>query len=1332
MFLGAPLQGLQSADPVDNFINFVIVDDPRNPDEDGYRPFSGSTNEDLQNEGIGYVSDVFFIADSEVTNEMYVRFLNAVASSGDELGLYTTKMGTEGGILRSWIQAENTYRYRLRNANYAAKPVNFVSSFDAMRFINWLHNGMPGDGARAGASIVAGSVSTINVQSRGQGYSPMPKVEISGGGGSGVAAYASSAINATGSAANDTLTSDGPNLFVDGDKVRIVTLSGGAGLATSVDYYVRNKSGLTFQLAATENVSAPVIDFLTDVASASVTSTDGSVQRIVVTSAGSGYTSAPSVALVSRNSQVAETTEAGAYGLFNRNPTNVVRRERVARYFLPDIDEWHKAAYFDPQPGDDLPAPFFWPRANQSMTDPSGNFSPALSDVKISAGPSHYGTYDQDGNVAEWTDSLLTGSTRSIAGSDFGDAVGNPRAYKVPQSSLQETADVGFRVAKPDGAKANRDTTPVMVEVGDEGNEPDDTELLGDVDYPFFMMPQEVTNEDYAEFLNDVAYTRDTYNLYDTRMSIERSFADDGSGSRSYRAFAEHKRKPVVFVDLWSAMRYCNWLHNGGFKDADTESGAYRLLGNVGPEVEKVKRNISALYFLPNENEWFKAAFYNPENRTYARYATRSNTADPGAINFNSDRSRLVDELIAPSFYDTLAQSGNVAEWTETLSGATTINNEQLRKVRGGHYGSSAPAVSASGRSDMRGSHRSSFVGFRVAAYPEASPLGLDVDGDEMSDTWERFYGLLLVPPVTDLQPGDDPDGDDLTNLEEFQIGTRPTGTTAADSDGDTMKDGWEVRYGLDPRIASDAPLDADGDTLTNAEEFLYRTDPTKADTDADKMRDDWEVLYSLNATADDSRQDPDNDGLINLREFRLGTNPRKQDTDDDELVDGAEVDTHATDPLDKDTDSDGLSDATEVNEGKNPLLFDTVAAAPPLVTVRAANNAGDSAHAGLGAVERDYRIGTYEVTNEDYIKFLQAAAKSNSPAGLYDQRMGYFDQADGSDPRGNIKVTGGILRSGTSGSYSYSLRPGYARKPVNFVSYEAALRYCNWLHNGAPASGGTETGAYDMSGSKTRNTSARFWLPNKDEWYKAAAYDLDAGSYYWDYACQTDNPTALPPQVALWAYGGLTDVDKVADTRGTYDAPPSYFGTFGQSGNAAEWVERTDTTVATLRGGSIMSTAYADLTGGATTRSSLQPPTDATGRFDAGFRIASVAPAPVVIPKTFAARYPGLAPTDKIDGSSAIVDYLLGGTASTPPAKQNHPAHWIVGGKMQYSFAVRIDDPSVTYEVQTATDLNGPWTTNNVTALPQTFVSSELNRRTFEVPITGDRQRFFRLWVRP
>ena len=78
----------------------------------------------------------------------------------------------------------------------------------------------------------------------------------------------------------------------------------------------------------------------------------------------------------------------------------------------------------------------------------------------------------------------------------------------------------------------------------------------------------------------------------------------------------------------------------------------------------------------------------------------------------------------------------------------------------------------------------------------------------------------------------EDADGDGLTNLEEYKKGTNPVNL---DTDGDGMPDGWEVRYGLNPLDAADAAEDLDHDDISNLSEYEQDLDPTIADTDPDK-----------------------------------------------------------------------------------------------------------------------------------------------------------------------------------------------------------------------------------------------------------------------------------------------------------------------------------------------------------------------------------------------------------------------------------------------------------------------------------------------------------------
>ena len=95
------------------------------------------------------------------------------------------------------------------------------------------------------------------------------------------------------------------------------------------------------------------------------------------------------------------------------------------------------------------------------------------------------------------------------------------------------------------------------------------------------------------------------------------------------------------------------------------------------------------------------------------------------------------------------------------------------------------------------------------------------------------------------------------------------------------------------------------------------------------------------------------------------------------------------------------------------------------------------------------------------------------------------------------------ISRSGVSGSYTYAVNPGSGNKPITYVSWFDAARFCNWLRNGQQTGAGAaltaETGASTLSGATsgiiTKNVGATVWIPSESEWYKAAYYEPNKGS---------------------------------------------------------------------------------------------------------------------------------------------------------------------------------------------------------------------------------------------
>jgi len=255
-------------------------------------------------------------------------------------------------------------------------------------------------------------------------------------------------------------------------------------------------------------------------------------------------------------------------------------------------------------------------------------------------------------------------------------------------------------------------------------------------------------------------------------------------------------------------------------------------------------------------------------------------------------------------------------------------------------------------------------------AYYGTNPNSADTDGDGLSDSWELQYGFN---PLMSGEAGNDPDGDGLTNLQEFVAGTDPndadtdhdglndyveinthhtnptledtdgdglsdgqevntyfTNALVLDTDGDALPDGWEVTYQLNPLDISDAAVDSDGDTLSNLAEYTNTTSPRKTDTDNDGLSDDEEIRLGTRGGYWDS----DYDGMSDAFELAQGLNPNDyqdsdQDTDGDTLTNIQEY-TAGTNPKKADSDGDGVSDSTEITNGADPADSSDAGQAPP------------------------------------------------------------------------------------------------------------------------------------------------------------------------------------------------------------------------------------------------------------------------------------------------------------------------------------------------------------------------------------------------------------------
>jgi hypothetical protein len=201
-----------------------------------------------------------------------------------------------------------------------------------------------------------------------------------------------------------------------------------------------------------------------------------------------------------------------------------------------------------------------------------------------------------------------------------------------------------------------------------------------------------------------------------------------------------------------------------------------------------------------------------------------------------------------------------------------------------------------------------------------ANLLGQTVGGGANPNPQSLQFTVSLTPPVTNITgirvigySGGTADTVGFIGIVQLDV----EGTLYS-SAGDGIPDNWRVHYfGHPDARASDlsrATDDPDGDGLNNLAEYQAGTDPLNPDTDGDGLSDGDEVnIYFTNPL----NPDTDGDGLSDGDEVnKYQTNPLLWDTDGDDLSDGQEVLVYGCNPLLWSTAGNGYSDGAMVTFG--------------------------------------------------------------------------------------------------------------------------------------------------------------------------------------------------------------------------------------------------------------------------------------------------------------------------------------------------------------------------------------------------------------------------------
>jgi formylglycine-generating enzyme required for sulfatase activity len=306
------------------------------------------------------------------------------------------------------------------------------------------------------------------------------------------------------------------------------------------------------------------------------------------------------------------------------------------------------------------------------------------------------------------------------------------------------------------------------VPVGDPNNTADTTgspNPAGAVADAFQIMKFEWTNSQYVDFLNGVDPDgTNPQGIYNASMGSNArggiSFTSGNAAGSKYTARTNMGDKPVNYVSWFDAARVANWLHNGAQDYGSTDSsasapqntGAYTT-GTATSGVS-VTRNSGAQYWIPTENEWYKAAYYKGggTNAGYWDYATQSD-ATPTAVsagttgigsaggsgnfsNYNRGADwngqdgnvTTVGTNGGPSAYGAYDMTGNHWEWND-LTGSSGSS----RGLRGGCWGDIvASYLTSSWRLTNVPSLEDNIIGFRLAApaaVPEPSTYAMALAG---------------------------------------------------------------------------------------------------------------------------------------------------------------------------------------------------------------------------------------------------------------------------------------------------------------------------------------------------------------------------------------------------------------------------------------------------------------------------------------------------------------------------------------------------------------------------------------------------------------------------
>ena len=236
---------------------------------------------------------------------------------------------------------------------------------------------------------------------------------------------------------------------------------------------------------------------------------------------------------------------------------------------------------------------------------------------------------------------------------------------------------------------------------------------------------------------------------YEYRASIYEISQNDitkatASGMANVTAGPWTGNQPAATISWYEAAAFVNFLNTSSGKTAAydlTFSNSQWSMALWSSEQAwtaggtNLYRNKNAFYFLPSDNEWYKAAYYNAAGTNYFLYPTASSSVptavasgtNAGSAVYNAVASvpAVVDSAGGLSPYGTMGQGGNIFEWNESAFDGSNSSSSEGRAIRGGYWFGSEGGLRSSYRNFNDPSIENGNIGFRVASVPEPSTYAL-------------------------------------------------------------------------------------------------------------------------------------------------------------------------------------------------------------------------------------------------------------------------------------------------------------------------------------------------------------------------------------------------------------------------------------------------------------------------------------------------------------------------------------------------------------------------------------------------------------------------------